>query len=469
MPLTTTGAALAFLAVIGLIKLSSGQSLLPSYVCAIVTYLIAFHWLSPTMQKFSGLPTIASGFFFFLFCAISALQFPLFQFFTRTLRRVGLSLLAPAIGWLAAQEIFFRIFPWTPSHSLIATPFLSSVAYIVGSSGLTLLMFLIGSLILKRTRRTANIALIFGLLTLVSWYGLKRMIVQRSDDPVYVALIQGNISVEQKHSRQMLQENVNRYFAASMKASEDSRVDIVIWPETVLLNPISIDTASLPELALPRAGLLFGALSYGPNDQFFNSAWGISPRDGVTTAPYHKQILMPFGEYTPGIGILPFLKDLNQNAAEFTPGSAQTLIPMLTQRGAVKLAPLICYEDVIAGPAHTAASNGANILVNMSNDGWFGVSVAAKQHHQIAAWRAIETGLPLLRVTNTGFTAIVNHLGETVESLPEHQSGSIVAPVYFGPGPAEYGAKFADGIWRILSYFVTALAVGVSIFRAKSR
>lgn len=459
MPLTVAGAALAFLAVIGLIKLSEARSFLPSYCCAVVTYLIAFHWLSPTLGKFSGLPAIASGFFFFLFCAVSALQFPLYRFFANSLRRIGLSLLAPAIGWVAAQEIFFRIFPWTPAHSLIATPPLSQLAYLTGANGITLLMFVVGSLIIKRSRRGLNIVLAFGIIALVSWFGINRLSAQQSKNEIYVAVIQGNISVEQKHSRQMLQENVNQYFRAGMKASEDPRVDVVIWPESVILSPISITTKALPELALPRAALLFGALSYGPNDQFFNSAWGISPRDGMAAQPYHKQILMPFGEYTPGIEIFPFLKDINQNAAEFTPGSAQTLIPIATAHGEVKLAPLICYEDVIPGPAETAAAQGANILVNMSNDAWFGVSVAAKQHHQIAAWRAIETGLPLIRATNTGFSAIVSHLGETVADLSEHESGSLVSPVNFGTGPARYGAKLADDVWRILSYLVTLLAI----------
>lgn len=463
LPLTTVGSICIIGSVWGLVAIARAGSLRALYVIGLLMHLIACWWLAPTMQKFSGLPAAISIFFFLLFCVISALQFPLFGFLSAALTRRGLQLFAPALGWISAETVFFRIFPWTPGHALLVSPELAQLGYVVGAGGCSALLFILAALTQHPVQQCKRSC--FAALILLLWYGygdyrLTHIERDRLDPPVAVAvaLIQGNISVEQKHSAELVGANVDQYREASLRAESKQPLDVVVWPETVLLNPLPVTLASLPGLALSNATLLLGALTYGPGQELHNSAWGVSPLSGAVSLPYHKQILMPYGEYTPGATIFPILSEINANVVEFTPGTAQTLIPISVQGRQIQLAPLICYEDVVPSLSHTAAANGADILVNMSNDGWFGDSPAALQHHQLAAWRAIETGLPLLRATNTGFTAVVNAFGVTEHTLAPRTVGTLQATIRTGPGPAAWGAAQAQIILRLLGLAVALFA-----------
>ena len=129
-------------------------------------------------------------------------------------------------------------------------------------------------------------------------------------------------------------------------------------------------------------------------------------------------ILMPFGEYTPLSSLLPWLQDINSTAGQFTPGSNPSVLSFTLSNGSqIKLSPLICYEDILPSIARDATVLGAQLLINQTNDAWFGDSVAPYQHHMIAAFRAIENRRFLLRSTNTGVTAVVDPLGRTLASL----------------------------------------------------
>jgi apolipoprotein N-acyltransferase len=135
-------------------------------------------------------------------------------------------------------------------------------------------------------------------------------------------------------------------------------------------------------------------------------------------------ILMPFGEYTPLSSVLPFLKDINATAGQFTAGTAPAVLSFPLSNGAeVRLSPLICYEDIVPAIARDAVNKGAELLINQTNDAWFGDTVAPYQHHIIAAFRAIENDRYLLRSTNTGLTAVVDPLGRTLASLLPYTEG----------------------------------------------
>jgi apolipoprotein N-acyltransferase len=134
--------------------------------------------------------------------------------------------------------------------------------------------------------------------------------------------------------------------------------------------------------------------------------------------------LMPFGEYTPLSSVIPFLKDINATAGQFTAGDAPKVLSFPLSSGVeVKVAPLICYEDIIPSLASEAVQKGAEVLINQTNDAWFGDTVAPYQHHLIASFRAIETRRYLLRSTNTGLTAVVDPIGRTVVSLAPYSEG----------------------------------------------
>ena len=154
----------------------------------------------------------------------------------------------------------------------------------------------------------------------------------------------------------------------------------------------------------------------------YNSAMSIFA-DGNIPLPYHKRILLPYGEYIPLAETFPSLKKLNPLAAEaFDSGDSAIVFNynMVNTAGtpySLKVSPLICYEEVLSELTRESALAGAEVLVSLSNDVWFGETVAPVQHHQLAAFRAIENRRFLLRSTKTGFSANVNPLGITTDSI----------------------------------------------------
>jgi apolipoprotein N-acyltransferase len=135
---------------------------------------------------------------------------------------------------------------------------------------------------------------------------------------------------------------------------------------------------------------------------------------------------MPFGEYTPFSDWFPWLQEINHTAGNFIAGNSTKVFSYKLSDGReVKLSPLICYEDVVPRLAQQAAAAGAEILINQTNDVWFGNTVAPYQHHMIASFRAIENRRFLLRSTNTGVTAVVDPLGRTLAALPPYTETSL--------------------------------------------
>ena len=203
---------------------------------------------------------------------------------------------------------------------------------------------------------------------------------------------------------------------------------LVIWPESTITDFIPASTrdarfSTLLPFLNNGSAFLVGALTYSSRTEYHNSSLLIRP-DGSVAEPYHKMILMPFGEYTPFASVLPFLKDINATAGQFTAGKAPAVLSYPLSNGTeAKLSPLICYEDIVPSIARDAVNKGAELLINQTNDAWFGDTVAPYQHHIIASFRAIETDRYLLRSTNTGLTAVVDPLGRTLASLLPYTEG----------------------------------------------
>jgi apolipoprotein N-acyltransferase len=171
---------------------------------------------------------------------------------------------------------------------------------------------------------------------------------------------------------------------------------------------------------------------------------------------------MPFGEYTPFGSVIPWLRDINATAGQFTPGKAPSVLTFPLSDGTqVRVAPLICYEDIVPLLAREATVNGAHVLVNQTNDAWFGDTVAPYQHHMIASFRAIENRRYLLRSTNTGVTAVVDPLGRTLASLLPYTESVL---------PMEISLLDIESTWTSFPIYVVWLTLaGVTVFGTISR
>lgn len=431
--------------------------LLRAGIAGIITYTGGFYWLFSTIRDFGGFPLIAALPIFLLFVVGSAVQFVLWGFTWQHLpswtSRLGMR---TALSWLVAHHFWIKIFPWDFGHTQLGFTAFAQLAGITGVTGITfLMMWLIESLTLRRAvslpTRVVSVATFFAAIAYGAWIQEKLSILP--SQPLKVVLIQGNISLQRKHD--MTYFTVNREQYAKTSALVAEKDSLIIWPESTITEfvPASISNAEQSPL-LPflnnGSAFLVGGLTYKSRSEYFNSSILIRP-DGSIAPPYHKMILMPFGEYTPFASVVPWLKDINATAGQFTPGDSPSVLSFPLSDGTqVRVAPLICYEDVVPLLAREAAANGAEVLVNQTNDAWFGDTVAPYQHHMIASFRAIENRRFLLRSTNTGVTAVVDPLGRTLASLLPYSESVL---------PMEISLLHIQSVWTSLPIYLIWLTL----------
>jgi apolipoprotein N-acyltransferase len=435
VPSTPAAAILGWLAAYCVCRF--GQQPFYCYVVGCVAYCLAFAWLTFTIHYFGGFSSIPTFFIFMLFVFGSAAQFPLFAYCARALpKELKRSALHLPLAWLAGEMIMFRIFPWSPGHSQLAFTPLAVGASLGGVPLITfLMMWLCGAL--AELRSIALIPAISSLLLVLSYgsYYLEDLKILVEQAPsLNVAVVQANVSIEERSDQRFFGNNREHYLKLSSQYA--SNADLIVWPEGVIQDWIPLETHHvteddrLPRLDPPTAWIV-GTMMYDKEHHFYNSSLAITP-DGTVLPPYHKQVLMPFGEYIPFASLLGHIGGIGERIGGLTPGSAISVleIPYLigprelasSSYSTVKITPLICYEDILPYLTSSAVKQGAQILVNLTNDAWFGRSAAAAQHHQIAAFRAIESGRTLVRSTNSGLTSIVLPDGTAIGSLTPFSS-----------------------------------------------
>jgi apolipoprotein N-acyltransferase len=228
-------------------------------------------------------------------------------------------------------------------------------------------------------------------------------------------------------------------------ASRDGNEQIIIWPESP--GPLYYyrdprfhqEATQLAQQA--HAYFLFGTVAETPRGAPLNSAVLLGP-DGALVDRYDKINLVPFGEYVPSF--FGFVNRITQEAGDFAPGNRIVVFPMATHR----LGVFICYESVFPGQVREFVKGGANLLVNISNDGYFGHSAAREQHLEIARMRAVENRRWLIRSTNDGITAVIDPAGRVDERLPMYQESTASMHFAFRDGTTVYtdhGDWFAWG------------------------
>lgn len=427
-PGTSVGAALgwtavAFFSVAGQI---SHHRIRRFFTAGIFAYIGGFHWLSGTIRDFGGFPTLPTFAIFMLFASVSAIQFAIFAFMRGRavpwMNRWGLAL---PLSWLIAHQFWIKLFPWNFGHTQLGFPVFAQLAGITGVSGITFMMFWVVESICNRsvvTLKAKILALAVFMMTLGYgiWVQDSLQKVIATSPNLSTVLIQGNVSLQEKHNQTYFTINRENYLKTSALVSQ--RDTLIIWPESVITDSVPTSVAHVKDSSLlPFIGdgsaLLVGALTRETPWIYHNSSLLIRP-DGTLDEPYHKIILLPFGEYMPFSEFSQWLRDLNGPFVQLTPGTIPRVLSFITSTGqSVQLSPLVCYEDILPALGKIATQLGAQVLINQTNDAWFGDTVAPYQHHMIASFRAIENRRYLLRSTNTGLTAVVDPTGRTLASL----------------------------------------------------
>jgi len=234
-----------------------------------------------------------------------------------------------------------------------------------------------------------------------------------------VALVQGNIDQAQKWIPAFRDETLTRYGKLTASALRH-RPDLTIWPETALpfyLLHDEIPTAQVLDLIRKSHGyFILGSPSFRVDEggiRYFNSAFLLAP-DGNVVGKYDKVHLVPYGEYVPLKKYLPFLGKMVEAVGDFEPGETGRLLSL----GEKKVGVLICFEVIFPELARAAVQNGAQLLVSITNDAWFGTTSAPYQHLSMAVFRAVETRRALARAANTGVSAFVDPVGRILDDTP---------------------------------------------------
>ena len=258
-------------------------------------------------------------------------------------------------------------------------------------------------------------------------------------DKVHLRIMQPNLEQDVRFNYSAKQKVMDRYIALSDRASGPQSLGVrdathLIWPESPFPFFLTREPDALAQITqLLRQGtvLITGAVRLAEpvdpaNPAAYNSIYVID-HSGSILALYDKVHLVPFGEYLPFEHVLERLglQELTKQRGGFLAGDRHRLI---TVPGAPAALPLICYEIIFPGEA-VPSGQRPGWIINVTNDGWFGISTGPYQHFQQARVLAIEEGLPVVRAANTGISAVVDPLGRVINSLPLGQEGVIDSPL----------------------------------------
>ena len=348
--------------------------------------------------------------------------------------------------WLALGygQIDGPLAGWAPVGGVYLTSFVA-----VAMAG-ALLVVLLGSRIERIAATIVAVSLLVAglLLTSVSW-------TEPAGPRLRVSMIQGSVAQDQKWRPEQLQPTLTLYRDLTLAATD---ADLVIWPEAAIpaladrvrpyLQQLSA-TAARRDLQI-YAGVLTVDRDAG---QYRNSLIGLGPYEGQ----YHKRHLVPFGEFFPVPDFARKWMRSNGMPSQDTLAGADDQPPLRV--GDVLLAPTICYEDAY-GAEQLGFFPDAQALINVSNDAWFGDSIAAHQHLQIARMRALETSRYMLRATNTGITAIIAPDGDIRQQLPQFETATLAGSIQPLRGVTPY-ARSGDWPVLVLSLFLAAAIAGL--------
>jgi apolipoprotein N-acyltransferase len=378
------------------------------------------------------------------------------------------------LAWVAlelARTYLFSGFPWMLlGYAFAGSPALRQAADIAGVPGLSFLACLSGASLYVAGRRLspgsirpAALALLPALAVVLFLLGYGRFALAGLARPgsggeaLKVAIAQGGIDQSAKWEPGNQARTMDLYEELTVRA-RDEGARVVVWPETAAPFFYGWEremTRRMDGIAV-RAGvpLVFGAPWYDPagGGKYYNSVFHMDAR-GVVLGRYDKRHLVPFGEYIPLRPVLFFLRKLTLGEEDFTAGTNSSLFRV----DGTRVSASVCYEAVFPAILREGVRDGAGWLVNVTNDAWFGDTVAPRQHLAMARLRCVEFRRPMVRAANSGISAVVDSGGEIVSFLGLSRRGVVVASIRPGEGETLY-AKTGE-IFGVSCIIITVLTL----------
>ena len=368
-------------------------------------------------------------------------------------RDIPLLLCAPVL-WLLIDYLRghagFLALPWgTLAQTQHRNLALLQTASMIGEHGVTFLVALgnaaLAALCLRRERTYATVALLI-LVTAHAW-GATELFSPASGRSIRVAALQPNIQVGDRTTEAGREANLARLERLTREAAS-ARPDLIVWPESAIPGDVS-DPALLHRLqqlssdtAVP---LILGAaevekFATGDNlltigRRLFNTAHLFQP-SGATSPPYRKRMLVPFAEYVPQADVIPWPEWLAPRVTELTAGDSGQLFTIAPQ---MSVAALICWENLFSHLARESVNGGAQLLVQLTNDVWFGPTAAPRQHNLMSVMRAVENRVPVVIASNAGPSQLIDGYGRVVAATSNvFQESAITGAVALGGGGTVY-------------------------------
>jgi apolipoprotein N-acyltransferase len=470
-----------------LLPASPWQGFVLGYVCGILWFAGTCYWIFDTMHRYGGLPVPAAALALILFCMYVGLYHGMFGLllalvvgYTPKHAGSGASirrgLVAVPFLWVTVEFARTRItgFPWELlGYSQTGNFALTRIATLVGVYGLSFEIVLVNSVfasafLAPKGRRK-------WLLTAACAVALILQAGRFAAPPTVATdhmalLVQPNIPILEGSmwTREYFQDTLRDLTALSLHPAgekADQHYDLIVWPESpapfYTNDPLFRDAVS----ALARQSrtwVVTGSIGITPmmhgggeNSQIFNSAVVVSSQ-GEWVGRYDKVHLVPFGEYLPFPKLFAFAGGLTKEVGEFQQGRTHTPLDAAGARWGT----FICYESIFPDEVREGPREGAQVLLNISNDGWYGDSGAWKQHLQQTEMRAIENDRWLLAGANTGKTASIDPYGRIVATIPRKMRAALGAPYALISGTTFYTRH---GDW--FAYLCAIISVGVLLAR----
>ncbi len=434
------------------------RSFLLGWLTGAVFFYGSCHWLTFSMVHYGGIPQWLAYILLLPIPLLVGLFPATFAFvLARAVNRWGLAtILAAPFVWVAFEWARLGVTGqlWNAlGYSQAYHPSLIQSAHWGGVYAVGFLLVAINAaiafLILKRNRVAAVIAsviLIAVWLTVVSRETTETRRVWTPPEAVVIAS-QPNVPMDLVKSTAEMQALLDRHVTmteeAIKKLPDDGTPRLVVWPESPMNFAYGTD-AKLRELLVGfatrnKTSVLFNSQEPAPNDGIYNSALFINER-GELIAQYDKIRLMPFGEYVPLPHWMPGASLITAIVGDFTPGTRFTLMPVGQTRAGV----FICIESAYPFISRGLANEGADVLINISNDGYLGPTAVMRQHLANAIFRAVENDRPVMRVTNSGISAYVEPRGNVTDQTGGFQTAVRRWRIDRNGRPQTFYSRFGD-------------------------
>ena len=437
------------------------ETFIIGYIFGLAHFLTLLYWIPYPISKYGGLPLYLSVFPYLLLVMYLASFFGIFCYLCR-LQSKSILLFYPCC-WIVLEFLRSKLltgFPWClVGYTQYRNLHIIQIADITGVYGVSFLIVLVNTafyLLLTRRLNFIKGLIVFAFFSLTYTYGIYRLHDTIKGKDIKVAIVQGNIDQSLKWDPAYQARTMATYLELTRYAFK-YKPYLVIWPETAVPFYFQEDgpLAKLICDISKRCKIIFGSPAYERKKDricYLNRAYLLSK--GKIVSYYDKVHLVPFGEYVPLKKILFFVNRIVSSAGDFSPGKG--IYPL--RCGDLSAGVMICYETIFPEIARIHAKKEANVLVNISNDAWFGKTSAPYQHFAMSVLRAVENRRYLIRATNTGISGFIDPWGRVIKRSSLFKREVLLARLKLVNKPLTIYTKYGDLV-VYLAFFSIAVSL----------